>query len=89
MAGLRRSWRTSEWRWYYVEKEVGGDLFEHGGEQCCDYFVEDAADGVGDVLAVDVVDVELLEDEFGDLLPNLFLSRLICTPLSLSIVHSL
>lgn len=37
--------------------------------------IENTADGIGDVLAVDVVDVEFLEDEFGNLLPNLFLSK--------------
>lgn len=59
---------------WYVEEEVSGDLFEHGGEECGDYLVEDAADGIWDVLAIDVVDVEFLEDEFGDLLPDLLLS---------------
>lgn len=72
-----------------MEEEVGGDLFEHGSQQFGNYFVEEEADGFGDVGRVDVVDTHLAEDELGVLLPDIFLGGGIRTPRSLSMSHSL
>lgn len=41
------------------------------------------------MLAINVIDVEFLKDEFSDFLPNFLLRKMMVTPLSLSMVHSL